>query len=81
MPPVRPWEEGDYALADLASSYLANFIRTGDPNGEGLPEWPAGDENHGYMVLDVEPEGITECTELDALMREIVIVTYDLDLE
>lgn len=81
MPPIRPWEEGDYALADLASSYLANFIRTGDPNGEGLPEWPAGDENHGYMVLDVEPEGITECTELDALMREIVIETYDLDLE
>jgi para-nitrobenzyl esterase len=23
------------------SSYWVNFITRGDPNGEGLPEWPA----------------------------------------
>lgn len=31
----------DAALADRMSGYWANFARTGDPNGEGLPEWPA----------------------------------------
>jgi para-nitrobenzyl esterase len=37
----RPWTAGDYKLADHASSYLVNFVATGNPNGKGLPEWPA----------------------------------------
>jgi len=31
----------DRALADRVSSYWVNFARTGDPNGKGLPPWPA----------------------------------------
>jgi para-nitrobenzyl esterase len=37
----RPWEEIDHQLSELMSSYWVNFIRTGNPNGENLPEWPA----------------------------------------
>ena len=29
------------ALAERVSSYCVNFARTGDPNGTGLPRWPA----------------------------------------
>jgi len=37
----RPWELLDYKLAKTISAYWANFVRNGDPNGAGLPEWPA----------------------------------------
>jgi para-nitrobenzyl esterase len=37
----RPWEEADKKLADTMSSYWANFATTGNPNGKGLPKWPA----------------------------------------
>ena len=37
----RPFEEKDYAISDAMSSYLCNFAKTGNPNGEGLVEWKA----------------------------------------
>jgi carboxylesterase type B len=37
----RPFTDADRKLAETISSYWANFARTGDPNGKGLPAWPA----------------------------------------
>jgi para-nitrobenzyl esterase len=37
----QPWTEVDEKLAATMSSYWANFARNGDPNGPGLPAWPA----------------------------------------
>jgi len=39
----RPWEDADYKLAEAMSSYWANFVKNGDPNGQGLANWPAYD--------------------------------------
>ena len=35
----RPYGEKDWELSAAMRKYWANFARTGDPNGEGLPRW------------------------------------------
>lgn len=35
----QPWTEEDRKTADVISSYWANFVATGNPNGQGLPVW------------------------------------------
>jgi carboxylesterase type B len=35
------WTDEDKKLSDIMTSYWANFIATGDPNGKGLPKWDA----------------------------------------
>jgi para-nitrobenzyl esterase len=46
----------DQALSDLISSYDVNFASKGDPNGKGLPQWPAFTaQNNQVMVFDATP--------------------------
>jgi len=47
----RPWTDVDHQLADTISSYWVNFATSGDPNGKGLPRWPAFDEKKSDRPL------------------------------
>ena len=50
------WSASDRRLARLMSSYWVNFARRGDPNGPGLPTWPAYDPDaRRLLVLTGDP--------------------------
>jgi para-nitrobenzyl esterase len=51
-----PPQSGDKELSDLMSSYWVNFAKSGDPNGGGLPMWPAFTEKEqNAMFFDPQP--------------------------
>jgi para-nitrobenzyl esterase len=52
--PKVPWDAADRTLSDAMTSYWANFARTGDPNGAGLPTWPRYDQSKRVLHLDVQ---------------------------
>jgi len=35
----HPYEPVDYKVSETISDYWLNFMKSGDPNGNGLPEW------------------------------------------
>ncbi|MGW8204550.1 carboxylesterase/lipase family protein (plasmid) [Sphingomonas bisphenolicum] len=42
--------EADRGMGRIASHYLVNFVRTGDPNGAGLPRWRRYDPDTPAMM-------------------------------
>ncbi|MDH3292279.1 MAG: carboxylesterase family protein [Gemmatimonadota bacterium] len=46
----------DQELAQTMNTYWANFAKTGDPNGKGLPLWPAYNTQN-EEILDIESDG------------------------
>jgi para-nitrobenzyl esterase len=46
------WRPEDRTLSERMMDYWANFARTGDPNGKGLPHWPRYDTEKQMIHLD-----------------------------
>ncbi len=45
------WRPEDYAVSELMGTYWTNFAKTKNPNGAGLPQWPAYTAKDGYQVM------------------------------
>jgi para-nitrobenzyl esterase len=45
-----PFEEKHQALAKIISGYWVQFVKTGNPNKEGLVEWPSYDPNKDQYI-------------------------------
>jgi para-nitrobenzyl esterase len=54
--PAPPPTPEDQAVARMVNTYWANFAKTGDPNGRGLPKWPLYSPSKDEM-LEFRPDG------------------------
>ncbi len=50
------WTADDRQVSELMQKYWSNFARSGDPNGEGLPKWPAYKASDGYPVMFLDAQ-------------------------
>ncbi len=51
---VYDWQPEDYVVSDIFSSYYVNFVKTGNPNGLGLVNWPATNTQTVAPVLQLD---------------------------
>jgi para-nitrobenzyl esterase len=70
----RPFEPVDQQLADTMSSYWVNFAKNGNPNGNGLPEWPAyNTTGNKVMILGEKPAAtsLPDKAALDFMVKDM----------
>ncbi len=64
---VFDWQPDDYMLSDIFSQYYVNFVKTGNPNGLGLVEWPS---TNGKAVAPVLQIDVNTVVKADAQMEK-----------
>ncbi|WP_394351760.1 carboxylesterase/lipase family protein [Pontibacter pamirensis] len=51
---VYAWTPEDYIVSEVMQNYFANFIKTGNPNGKGLPTWPTASNGDKVQVMYID---------------------------
>jgi para-nitrobenzyl esterase len=71
----RPWTEQDRKIADTLGAYWVNFMKTGDPNRQGLPQWPATTSKSAITMElgdKLKPRAIAEKAKLEFWEKYLV---------
>lgn len=51
---VFNWQPEDYKVSAILQRYFINFIKTGNPNGEGVPTWPTVQKGVPATVMHID---------------------------
>ncbi|OOG76774.1 carboxylesterase/lipase family protein [Algoriphagus sp. A40] len=60
------WTQEDFKASETMLNYFTNFVKTGNPNGEGVPAWSAakpGDQNPPVLIIDTGSKEIKSATD------------------
>lgn len=73
--PLGGLTEGDKALTTAMGQYWTNFAKTGDPNGEGLVDWPRYEADRDEWMTfnpEIEVKQGVRTEKLDIMERTLV---------
>lgn len=74
----RPYTGKDFELSKIMCALWTNFIKTGNPNGEDLPEWTAfTKDSERVMRFDREGCGMMDYPEYNGKARELANKVLD----
>ena len=64
------YSENDYKVSAIIQGYFSNFIKTGNPNGDQFPKWPAVEPNNeSPMIMKIDTETKLVPASLDYRIR------------
>ncbi|MGB0620057.1 MAG: carboxylesterase/lipase family protein [Myxococcota bacterium] len=70
------WGQPDLPIAETMRNYWINFVKTGDPNGEGLVPWPTsiGSDSRRWLVFS---DGVEQKDDLRASRMEFIDALWE----
>jgi para-nitrobenzyl esterase len=75
---VFDWQPDDYRVSEIMKTFFANFIKTGNPNGLGVPEWPTANSRSTaqFMLIDVNTKSVEDKNTKRYLFMEQTVKKY-----
>lgn len=57
---VYDWSKDDYQVSKVMQEYFVNFVKTKNPNGKGLPQWPVMGTKDPVNVMHINVQSGAE---------------------
>lgn len=70
---VYDWQPEDQVMSDIFSGYYLNFVKSGNPNGLGLPSWAPADGTLDSPILHLDVDTYQETDRVAEQRYQIIL--------